>query len=322
MSLALTSNLASADEERKLGLADVSEHMGDEIRWSWEFITPERARELQALPKAFSRRIRPGHASAIAQDMVSGNFIANGTPISIGYTRDGKYPALHDGNHRLDAVRRAKFSADAAGKEFEGVYMWVMYNQPYKAVDNIDTGAKRGFHDLLKDREYECYVPLAAVTRAMAKWEQGVRVQRGKARIYLTNNLLLAYLKDHPALLESAKLGHRVYRESDELATPAVLAHVHYMCSLKDPELADKYLTALQSRGVRLRISQAENARNLIMKEEARGNALTATEKFAILVFGWNLLRDGDHISLIKVPWSYQKSGKRVLAAKYVPEPR
>lgn len=130
---------------------------GDVIVW-FEIVGPERARQLLKTYRVDYRKERPTHRSTLARDMKNGFWNFDGSPIRIDENGN-----LIDGQHRLSAV------------EESGIPQLFLFvgNLPEKAYDTIDQGLARTYADLLRKRGYANVSQRTAVTKLIARWEEG-----------------------------------------------------------------------------------------------------------------------------------------------------
>lgn len=285
------------------------------------FITAEMAREWLKAPRAFTRNIRPSNVSKMTQDMLNGTFTLSPTMISFGYDREGNDGALHNGQHRLSAI----VSASIRNPDFKGIESWVGWHQPYAAVESADCGAARSFGDLLHDRGYAYYAHLAAVVRAMFRWDErqipakiGPSTAVAKAspaahiRRYPTFAEMSAYLDEHEdELLAAVAIAAELYEPAERIIRTSVLGCAYYMFARIDSNRAQKYLRSFDVSYQRP-VPQALEVRRRLAAGHKSGVRYDQAEELELLILGWNSFVKGN--KTVKHPvWSNNTSGKKYI---------
>jgi hypothetical protein len=149
-----------------------------------ETITPRKAKQWLDEANVDNRNMRNKRVSAYARDIANKNWALTGD--AIRFNGDG---TLIDGQHRLAGCVEA-------GKAFKS---FVMRGLPSDAKFNIDTGAGRSFSDTLKYLGHKRVAQLAATIRWNVQYERGALL----ARDQVTVNELLAYLDEHPDIVDA-----------------------------------------------------------------------------------------------------------------------
>lgn len=221
--------------------------------------------------------------NAYATDMVNGKWRWTGEAIK--FAADGR---LLDGQNRLMAVMKADVP----------VKFLVIRNVSEHSQEVMDTGAPRSFADALKLRDEISVNQLAAVTRLIYLWEQGVNVFRAGSSTYPASiPTLFETLERHPDLRDSVKRGAGIARHTTLSVTCATFCY--YILSTIDAEDADYFFDRLVD-GVNLSkdspIRALRDALGNLTKE--RGGVQASGRYFvpmAALVFkAWNKYRNGD----------------------------
>lgn len=134
-----------------------------------------------------NRKIRTNRVKAMAADMRDRRWDFNGETIKIA--RNG---TLIDGQHRLLAVIEAGVT----------VQFLVVRGLGIEAQDNVDTGTKRAYSDVLQMRGEKNATTLAAMARKVFLWENG---DWRSAQMPSTNSQLDAILKKYPDLVDGSQ---------------------------------------------------------------------------------------------------------------------
>src|SRR6266536_433774 len=121
----------------------------------WEDITPARAAELLRTSK-LNRSLNQNWVATLSRDMRSGHWVE--TPQGLVLDEQGN---LLDGQHRLNAVRRADMT----------VRFWVTKGVPAKMFRHLDGGRGRSMADRLGIDRYSDATQLAAISRKVFAWQ-------------------------------------------------------------------------------------------------------------------------------------------------------
>jgi hypothetical protein len=149
---------------------------------------------LERNPK--NRDLRAKEASKYAFDMRNGDWQFTGEPII--FDDDGN---LIDGQHRLLGLIEAEVTLP----------FLVVRGVSDTAQDDIDSGIPRKFADVLKIAGEPNSNALAAITRKVYEWDQGVRMSTGKVKgNFATNRQLGRCLERYPELRDIARDAKRV----------------------------------------------------------------------------------------------------------------
>lgn len=161
-----------------------------------ELITPQLAKEYLDLNTNNWRKLSRQRVLALATDMAAGRWVPHtGT---IDFTEDGQ---LGDGQHRLAAIVESGVA----------IPFRVRRNVPVVVIENIDSGPRRTFAELLRHRGEPSANELAATVTLRYRWGQGV-VSRGGGNNYPTTPALMGWYLDHRDIRDYATLGARVSR--------------------------------------------------------------------------------------------------------------
>lgn len=224
-----------------------------------------------------------------ARDMADNKWRWTGEAIK--FAPDG---TLLDGQNRLMAVMKANVT----------VPFLVIRNVSEHSQEVMDTGAPRSFADALKLRGETGVTQLAAVTRLVSLWEQGIPAFRSGATKYgATIPQLFEVLDRHPELRESVKRGASISKHADISTTCATFCY--YILSEIDDEDADFFFERLAD-GVNLDKDSPIRAlrESLAGLKRERGGVQASGRYFvpmAALIFkAWNKYRKGDPTQQIR----------------------
>lgn len=145
-------------------IVDLSEYAGsiayskDGTRAYFVEIGPTLAERILKTYNTDYRKLRVKHAKSLADDMKSGNWMLDGSPIRINELNE-----LSDGQHRLTAIENS-------GQRIEFL---VVDKLPVEAYDTMDTNAlSRTYVDILRRRGFAFCPDRAAVSGLLWKWNR------------------------------------------------------------------------------------------------------------------------------------------------------
>lgn len=240
---------------------------------SKETVTPAIASEWLS-KNSKNRNIRRRAVQRLARDMREGAWVYTGEAIK--FAKDG---SLLDGQHRLAAVIES-------GMDIE---MEVLRGLDQEAQDYMDTGIKRGAHDVLAIKGYRYTSVIAAASRIAL----GVEAEYTEPAAYIaTHSEVLEWVEANPEIVRSSEIAYGYARKAD--VTTSVVAYSHYMMSKIDPEEADRFW--------------AQAALKMDLKE---GDPVLAMSwKFAELRRNNTRLKAGVYLSMIYRAWNARRKGK------------
>ena len=213
-----------------------------------------------------------------AGEMARGEWVMNFEPIIIADT--GR---LLDGQHRLAACIEA-------GVPFKSL---VARNAPESVFTSLGMGKGRTFADILTIQGRSNATSLQAAT-ALA-WHL-IKGTAPSVRNTASNPGMLAFLQSNPGIEVSLVR----YLNTRKPLSASILAAFHYVCSLKDPALADFFFDRLVD-GAGL----ATNDPIYVLRERLLDNAANKAKLprryiQAITIKAWNFSRKGVSIRLIR----------------------
>jgi hypothetical protein len=166
------------------------------IEETYELITPQQAKDYLALNTNNWRTLKKQRVASLASDMAGGRWVLHtGT---IDFTEDGK---LGDGQHRLAAIVESGAT----------IMFRVRRNVPMDVIENIDSGPRRTFGELLAHRGETNANALAATIAMAYLWEHGGAGAAGRS--YPTTPTLMAWFTANPEIAPFANTGRQIGRE-------------------------------------------------------------------------------------------------------------
>lgn len=234
-----------------------------------EMVTPERAEQLLAM-NTINRDISGSVVEKYARDMRAGRWRLNGQTIKL--TTSGQ---LLDGQHRLEAVKKAK-------RPFPAI---VVEGVPESCLGSLDVGHKRGLSEILRDRGETNTASLASALRWLWMLKHEVVLA---ARTSPTNGEMLQLLEANPGI----RSGHKYATSLREFMGSGITAALHFIFSQKDHEQADVFFERLID-GVELTAtSPIYHLRERLIKIRASHRVRAAeAERVALAIKAWNAYR-------------------------------
>lgn len=237
-------------------------------------ITPAMAERLLQ-SNTHNRTVSERHVAKLQREIEGGRWKLNGDAIRIS---NG---VLLDGQHRLEAVKRANLPIEAL----------VIVGLGDDVFDTIDVGRNRTAGDTLSIRGEKHSARLAATIRFVNQYLIGKPATRGN---YSTTEVE-KILAENPEVRKSVDL----CAVSDvKLPLPfAVLAGLHYLFAKKDPELADRVVEQI-IKGTTATASPFEGQNDPIhlvrekhIQSMLKGQRIAPEVSAALLIKAWNHLR-------------------------------
>lgn len=238
------------------------------------FITPAIAAEWLSRNK----RNRPRgdiNVTQIVQAIEAGAWELNGETIKFDLNGD-----LRDGQTRLEAIVLSQ----------KGVWSWVCYDiEPdYKTFDTIDQVRKRSLGQLLGTRKKHNYNALAQAIETVYNLDEEIEPVPGGFVPRIGLGIADARPDIEASLDFVLKAGVRqVYSEGRA-------AGLHYLMKALDSDLADHYWESLANGVITNQRSPLRAVRDTLVanKNASPDKRLTPTTLLAIVIKGWNLMRE------------------------------
>jgi hypothetical protein len=226
-------------------------------------------------------------------DMRRGKWIVNGESIKL----DGRGGVI-DGQHRLMACVIAKTAFKTR----------LAIVKDDRAMETVNIGIKRKGKDVLKMAGESNSDKLAPALNALFEFEQlRGRVLRKSSGSYALENLeVLDFLNRHPGMRIS--ILHAAALKKHVGATGRLVA-LHYLCSRKNPILADKFFTSLADGANLDTDSPLLRLRNRLIeaKKNKRTMALPTFMVTALTIKTWNAYINGTNVSNLRFAPDHEK---------------
>jgi hypothetical protein len=267
-----------------------SQHEAEALLARVEMVTPARAERLLAL-NTINRGIS-GSVDKYARDMRAGRWYLNGQTIKL--TTSGR---LLDGQHRLEAVKKAK-------RPFPAI---VVEGVPESCLGSLDVGHKRGLGEILRDRGETNTASLASALRWFWMLKHEVVLA---ANTSPTNGEMLELLEANPEI----RHGQKYAANLREFMGSGITAALHFIFSQKDPGQADVFFERLID-GVELTsTSPIYHLRERLIKIRASHRVRAAeAERVALAIKAWNAYRENRSIQ--QLSWRTRGAAREELPA-------
>lgn len=227
-------------------------------------VTPDLAREWLGKNKN-NRRINPKRVTTLAQEIVRGNWVANGESIKLNGDQ------LLDGQHRLRAVVEAD-------KPIETL---VVSGLPTSVFATIDQNKKRSGSDALHVNGEQYSMHLAAAIRVVldmrdveSKWKRSNRV--------IPNSEYIDFIVAEPGIRDSVRAVHNQMRFLVTTVSTTIPAALHYLLGEKYPTVRDEFFARL-SDGVGLEDGDPEHT----LRQKLIENASTRVKAERTMIMAW-----------------------------------
>lgn len=245
-------------------------------RWGLELITPDIAKKYLCKNCA-NRPIKDKHIAFLARQMADGQFTFNGE--SIKFDKSGN---LLDGQHRLNAVIKS-------GKTIQFL---VIKDLDQSVMPTIDTGRKsRDAGDVLGILGERNAKNIAAALNFV------IRIEKGYSLNYnaVSTQDIIDSLQRHPGIRNSIQWSRS--KIVCKLLRPSLATGFHYIFSLINKELADRFFETLETgettNGIRDAAIVIRETLFYRKIEKNRNTVLARDYEPAILIKAWNAYING-----------------------------
>jgi hypothetical protein len=279
----------------RVAAAEVAGARPDDPVGRWVDMTPEMA-EKRLQNSAPNRPFRRGRASGYATDMKHGRWLQTGEPIKIDTNGD-----LIDGQHRLTAIIWAGVT----------VRMYIVEGVQPEVMGVIDTGIPRTFGDRLSMANMPHGKTLAAVTRRLFLWDQGIylatsktfRDESGTSRAP-THQEMDDYLTRHEQL-------HEVAERAEGWSIPQVAHSLSGICAALffrlDRDAAISFMGSWDDGanlepGNPIHTLRERIVRDGPLSESSLGRNYSSELKLAYACIAWNASREGRTLMKLQLP--------------------
>lgn len=271
---------------------------------AFEFITPEKAKQMLGAGNRRNRRVTPAGTLHIKGIIERGEWMYDSTD-AIGLT--AKDEAVVNGQHRLSAIAEGNV----------GVWALVVRGVRQDIIKVVDTNIGRTLTQALEiDGSYAKPATQATAVKHLYRMLNGWE-KRVPTAYQITVPQALELLSQHPSLKDSLELGHKAWAKSRVMSEGEFVAY-HYAFSCADAELADAFFSALDSG---LDITGDDPA--FLLRERFNAESLKPQEKklshwqaMSLLITAWEATRVG-HMTAKEV--KLLRGPTRPLAASPVP---
>ena len=251
----------------------------DQIKSRVETITPVIASKLLER-NTHNRRLNENYVLSLAQDILDDRYQLNGEAIVIA--SDG---TVHNGQHRLHAVI-------LAGKPIESI---VVRGVDPATFESVDSGMGRTGGHVLGIEGRPCANTFAATANLLYAYLNDKLQAAGRAR-RLRHTQLLDFLKDHPRLEESVKVGVQLQR----VMSSSVAGMMHYIYAAIDREAADNFFQEVLT-GENLRKSQPTyQLRARMLENRASKAKLDYLSVLALTIKAINAYHSGEDVKVLR----------------------
>lgn len=240
-------------------------------------ITPKLAEKMLA-NNSLNRHVSASVINKYARDMAAGQWHLNGQSIKVSSTG-----MLLDGQHRLEAVKKAK-------KPFTSIVVEGLLESSFVS---LDIGRRRSVADILRERGESHTIILASALRWLWMIQNEVILAANSSP---THGELMNLLKEHPDLRQS--LRHVAHIR--EIMGSGIAAGLHYTFSRRDPAQSNEFFSRLID-GVQLSESSPiyHLRERLIRTRGSHRVRLAEGERVALTIKAWNSFREGRPMQLL-----------------------
>lgn len=248
----------------------------------WILVTPTQAEEWMKR-NTKNRNLKPGYVSFYAEEIKTGNWMANGQTVIFG--RDG---VLIDGQHRLAAIIQADQPAPL-------LVVRGIVNDAFKSVDR---GRSRVMADLLTMAGESNGATIACACRYLYSFQHNGRFGKSWGRV--TFSRVEEILNQNPNLRVSASFA-AAQAHVFSIGSPSLFCTMHYLLSEADDEHAAAFFDRLSTGADLSSGHPILQLRNLVLKNR------TATVRYPVDMIGrfcikaWNLWVTDDRKQALRV---------------------
>lgn len=247
--------------------------LGLTIQLVW--LTPEIAKEWDAMCHPDQRTMKSGHLQSMIRDHREDLFIVNAEPVH--FDEDGY---LINGHHRVTMVLKT-------GKP---LLVAAIRGLPFEVYKSFDNTAKRSGGDALKLSGHVRTHSLAAALGTLESYEKGILADN--ARAVYSPSTITTIADRHPGMTESQHIEGKMRG----FASPSTYIMTHYVLSRIDREAADEFFDKLASGASLEKGNPILALRNFLIK----GNHRPRTVVVAVFRC-WNDWRYGETRMLVRV---------------------
>lgn len=225
---------------------------------------------LEHNPTSWNRKLSPPAVEKWSEAMKRGEWALNGETVIVADTGE-----LNDGQHRLEACIKS-------GCSFQTL---MVFGIARDTRATLDQGKRRQMTDELYMAGYtNVSTRLGAATVAIGYLTKEVSILgHGRASV----NQVLAFLADHPDLLDHATTANRI--QSNFKVSQATMAGLHYLFAMRNKDAAELFMTSV---AYSLNIKEVSDPRARLaqrLRDHGLGrHRMTRPEMVAITIKAWN----------------------------------
>jgi hypothetical protein len=239
-------------------------------------ITPEIAKILLNF-NVKNRLVRPSHVNFLVKEILNGNWVFTGDPI-----RFDNLGNLIDGQHRLNAIVKSNKPQE----------MLVQYGLNSEVFTRIDTGKKRSSSDVFSIEDVPNATVAASLSRNLLNFKKGVFCETGTKSSF-SNTELLQYYLENPHLEQKVSEAVSLYKKSNRLLEPSVMATTFACISDINEEKAKDFMLKLCfGNGLELK-DPILVLRNMIIKAKVEKKSFTHKHLYSLIFYTWELYLSG-----------------------------
>lgn len=253
-----------------------------EVTYETVEVTPELAAEWLA-KNTHNRNIRQRQVTAYARDMAQGMWRMTGEPVK--FAHDG---TLLDGQHRLMAVLRADVPvrfAVARGLDLE-------------SQDNMDSGIKRQFGDVLHLKGYKLGHLLAATARLGLFIETSGSESTTVDPAYSNAELDGYLLANEPDITEAVARAQTLARWID--LAPSVLAYTIMATARQDPDQSATFFESLANNETAGRGDPRNTLLQRLSVARRTGTSIPKVTQYQFVMRAWQAWNKGAELKLLR----------------------
>jgi hypothetical protein len=200
---------------------------------------------------------------------------------------------LLNGQNRLMACVKA-------GASFQTLVVFGIDDDAFKFMD---IGIARSAGHIFAIEDIPNYNAMSAAARVLYAYYK-VKGWSG-GNIDVENDDLLSFYHDHERLQNSYKYGAKLHKELRLAGRWSIFCH--YICAQKSRQLADDYFDALATgAGITAKSATFAVRKRLLASALSTSERLSDVHASAFIIKGWNAVRDGRQLGVIK--WRTEQS--------------
>lgn len=269
-----------------VGYASVN---GFDIEYRTVVVTPKLANELLVF-NTRNRRLKKEKVDLYNKEMVLDNWLFNSFPIC--FSSDG---ILLNGSHRLNSIVKSGI---------EQIFLVTSGMDP-ESYHTMDNNGIRTIGDTAHVAGIKNDTVVGSMVRAVyalenQRWSQN----KGASRTISNTEFMKIYNLDSENYDASTTFACVLHKKTkNKCLSSAELATYHYLFSKSDKDLANEFLNKLFTGEMISSKSSIFMLREILLRTKNDKNfKLTGEEKTKLIVYSWNVVKDGTKIKKLIVP--------------------